>query len=260
LNRRSSEGASKEMISHIGELIGNWTSHYKLEQALNPQLMQEEFVDYVPVPRRDVPVHRWKFASLPSKISTTSHWHFKIFDARRRSLLCRGRSGEVSGLIVKSAPAHGVPLVGSGRNHPFLLPAEAPDEDDEADPVADAPHENALIHCSTREVQGWRCSYRQNEPEKLAHSKVHSVLLRDRNSMQFCAGRLPPGQRKPTIMQMLAKAEKRSVQQKVTDKRKRVALNAFAADPNDPFAPTDDAPAEDNPAEDAVAAAAPTEE
>lgn len=224
------------------ELVGHLERIGKEDDCIRSDKKLERFVDWIPPPKKDVKLEKYTLSSLPGGVQATHHWEFRLFDARRKHMEARDDKFLLTGICVRSNPVWGLRTAGITRWHPRLVdpskpktpavavaasssdvPVEAVAEDVDTEEEDDAV-ENADIGLNTKEFNGWRCSYAEDDKGFTDPARWRLGLKKLHKSVEPFLDKMSEVGRRRTLGEKL-KTEAKHV---ATDKtKKKIVAEAF---------------------------------
>jgi len=190
LSRRKTFASTKQWIVTIADLI----EVYKAGAENGSGTMTEQFFDWMPKPKHEVSSCVFLRKSLPAPIKSSHAWSFKRTDARSQSL--RGKGDNENAITGIRARAHTLPGL---RAQPTFLDsqlvvAEKTAEGDEAE-EDQAVIKASLVEGGTKEVNGWKCSYRTAFPEAVDEGRDLKRLMIKMRVLAPVMAKLPKSNR-----------------------------------------------------------------
>ena len=136
--------------------------------AMMSDIPAETFINYFPIPKKDVKVANLKPSVLPCLIKSSYSWSVTKIDCRRATIFGRGENAwTATNLRGKTS------ILTDNFNdvHTFTPVIREPGEDEEDDDEQPAVlHEDLKTEHKT--VNGWKLSYRLEKPEETTMSKI----------------------------------------------------------------------------------------
>ena len=170
---RKSAYALEKIISDIPTVIESHTRGYLLKKKKNPTAPTEEFLDWLPRPKKSYKQWYINPKSLPCTIKACYSWGLFIDDKRRNKGSFLGIGGkQLTGCKIKCFYLPGRDAIG----HTFASLAtkaelkEIVGEDEMVD------HDSTKVKFDERVWEDWRLSYRGKEPEKRTGEDIRKSL------------------------------------------------------------------------------------
>ena len=218
LNHRIRQAALRRILDDVSDLIEVWTaaSARRPKDAFQPA---ETFVEFHPPPKQEVLscIVGFKPSSLPVPLTSSHSWSATVTDRRRHSLLGRGaESRTLTGIWLRAHLLVGHAAGKLRECHPVLADAAEAAANEEAAP---ANEDNQALLSTTKSWNGWRVSYRMEEPEKHQLEKYLPRLQRKMGAMAPVRAGLPEASLHRSELQMREAAEKSAKRRNVRAKR-----------------------------------------
>ena len=170
----------KHYLESIADVKSVYESAYELKKKRNVMAPRETFIEFMPPPKDSIRTEVYDGKSFPVGIKTSHSFSFKI-NRQRVSFLGTGVNAKVlTGIGVKANMVPGK----SGEHKQFYVKLGGKAAImAEVEPLALVPSSPDLRYDVTS-VNGWRTSYRKDEPEKAEPSKVLPKLSRKRAAFE----------------------------------------------------------------------------
>jgi hypothetical protein len=186
--------------------------HRLLAEPARPRAV-EHYEVFMPGPKKDVECNTLDLKSLPCCITGCHSWVWALNDSRRAKVLGRFPLNLQATAITGRAAMVPNELAHTDiRFQPHVLPADAPPPPVPADAM---PAEEEPLTGQTRFFNGWRLSYRADEPEAWPASKLDMRLQRKINVFT-AAGRLAyAGRRRKTSDELRQQSDRAAARVRV---------------------------------------------
>ena len=162
------DAAKERYIMDTADCVEVWQTAYTERCAMMSDIPAETFINYFPIPKKDVKVANSKPSVLPCLIKSSYSWSVTKIDCRRATILGRGENAwTATNLRGKTS------ILTDNFNdvHTFTPVIREPGEDEEDDDEQPAVlHEDLKTEHKT--VNGWKLSYRLEKPEETTMSKI----------------------------------------------------------------------------------------
>jgi hypothetical protein len=183
-------------IHSISDCVNLWTADFLDRKKYAPDIGDEDYIEYFPTPKSEITMYEFTSRGRAHiGIKVCHSWEFRLKDKRRVQLfghppndcnvtamigICRMLPGRTDNHDVKFEP-----IV-----KPKGTEADADsDEDgigDELDDVVGPVGERLKLH--TKELDGWRVSYKLDQPEKMPYKSLRKKLQHKLKAHQSLMG------------------------------------------------------------------------
>lgn len=162
MNQVEKHAAMEKLLSTCDDLVQAYSDASASLAALDKDRPPEHDLNFTPPPKDKIVSDSVKLSSrcVPIGIKSSHDWHFQLNDSRRKSVWGRHKQREATAI-------HARANVLSNLHAPadqIFLPIVLPSQEEDAVDISDA-EEEAILTTQTREYNGWKYSYRRDQPE-----------------------------------------------------------------------------------------------
>lgn len=200
INHRIYKASCRRIIDTVADLVEVLTAAHAQQVDIDRtnnarQRPPEHYEEFLPQPKSEVEVSTLLASSLPCTISGCHGWEFTIADRRRvepgKSLI--GKDGRtLTGIKCKASMFWGAQCSSDQTVFPKLRAESDVPEPAEALAAQELPeYDEEYPTTGLKWWQGWRVSFRTQEPDKTADEKYQARVRRKFVQSHFGKGQIP---------------------------------------------------------------------